>query len=100
VLATVAGRVINHHMAGQACMNGICAAGFALFSTCQFPKQQLHKRGIYSLLWKTPRQSAAEIYGEQNASASPDTFNTFRILFIWRLCESTGTQMSVSHHPL
>jgi len=28
LLATLAGGVISHHMAGQACMSGICAAGF------------------------------------------------------------------------
>jgi hypothetical protein len=91
VLATLAGHVINHHMVGQACMNGIYAAGFALFSTCQFPKQHSHKRGIYSFALENPRQSAAEMHNKQDASASPDAFNMYRIVIVWKLCESIAT---------
>ena len=28
--ATLTGGVINHHLAGQACMSGVCAAGFCI----------------------------------------------------------------------
>jgi len=39
-LATLTSGVITHHMAGQACMSGVYAAGFALLSKWHFPKQR------------------------------------------------------------